>query len=68
MVRPRSREDRGTAYQWFQVLMGSKKRALGEILQNGDDEVEQDRIAGEEVAGTITEAEKARIMLDLRPR
>jgi SNF2 family DNA or RNA helicase len=54
--------------QWFQVLMGSKKRALGELPENGEEEIEQDRIASEEVAGTITEAEKARVMLDLRPR
>ena len=54
--------------QWFQVLMGSKKRALGEIPENGDGEVPQDRIASEEIGGTITESEKARVMLDLRPR
>jgi hypothetical protein len=54
--------------QWFQVLMGSKKRALGEIPENGEEEVQQDRIANEEVGGTITEAEKASVMLDLRPR
>jgi hypothetical protein len=54
--------------QWFQVLMGSKKRALGEIPENGEEEVQQDRIASEEIGGTITEAEKACVMLDLRPR
>ena len=54
--------------QWFQVLMGSKKRALGEIPENGEGEVQQDRITSEELGGTITEAEKACVMLDLRPR
>ena len=54
--------------QWFQVLMGSKKRALGEVPENGEEEVQQDRIATEEIGGTITEAEKASVMLDLRPR
>jgi ERCC4-related helicase len=53
--------------QWFQVLMGSKKRALGEIPENSEEEVPQDRIAGDELGGTVTESERARVMLDLRP-
>jgi hypothetical protein len=54
--------------QWFQVLMGSKKRALGEIPENSEGQVQQDRIASDELAGIITEAEKACVVLDLRPR
>lgn len=54
--------------QWFQVLMGSKKRALGEIPENDEGEVPQDRISTDELGGTITEAEKACIVLDLRPQ
>jgi hypothetical protein len=46
--------------QWFQVLMGSQKRALGEIPENGEAEVPQDRIASEDLGETITDSEKAR--------
>ncbi len=53
--------------QWFQVLMGSKKRALGEIPENSEEDVRQDRITIDEPEGTITESEKARVMLDLQP-
>lgn len=53
--------------QWFQVLMGSKKRVLGTIPENSESEIPQDRIASDEPGGTITESEKARVMLDLRP-
>jgi hypothetical protein len=47
--------------------MGSKKRALGQVPENGEAEVPQDRIGIDEVGGTITESEKTYVMLDLRP-
>ncbi|MEZ6051293.1 MAG: helicase-related protein [Planctomycetaceae bacterium] len=53
--------------QWFQVLIGSKKKELGVLPEDIDQEVDQDRISDDSPIGVLTESEKARIMLDLRP-
>jgi hypothetical protein len=53
--------------QWFQILIGSKKKELGLLPEQVEQEVDQDRIADESSAGTLTDAEKARVMLDLHP-
>jgi ERCC4-related helicase len=53
--------------QWFQILIGSKKRELGQLPEEADVEVAQDRFAESERGGGLTESEKARVMLDLRP-
>lgn len=53
--------------QWFQILIGSKRRELGELPENGDAEVEQDAIEEAPAAGVLTELEKSRVMLDLQP-
>ena len=53
--------------QWFQVLIGSKKREMGKLPDDIEDEIEQDRIEDRNTTGGLTEEEKARVMLDLRP-
>lgn len=53
--------------QWFQILIGSKRKELGLLPEEVDEEVEQDRIADKDFEGRITDAEKVRVMLDLRP-
>ena len=53
--------------QWFQVLIGSKRKELGQLPDDADTEVAQDRIAENEGGGALTDAEKRRVMLDLRP-
>jgi len=53
--------------QWFQILIGSKKKELGLLPEQVEQEVDQDQIADESSAGILTDAEKARVMLDLRP-
>ena len=53
--------------QWFQILIGSKKKELGLLPEQVDQEVEQDQIADDSLAGTLTDDEKARVMLNLRP-
>jgi len=54
--------------QWFQILIGSKKRALGQLPEDVEAKVDQDRIDEDDMVGALTEAEKARVMFDLRPR
>jgi ERCC4-related helicase len=53
--------------QWFQILIGSKKKELGLLPEEVEQEVDQDRIADDGSAGALTNAEKVRVMLDLRP-
>ena len=53
--------------QWFQILIGSKKKELGLLPEEVEAEVDQDQIEDENSGGSLTEAEKARVMLDLRP-
>jgi hypothetical protein len=53
--------------QWFQVLIGSKKKELGLLPEEGEAEVDQDRIEEDGSGGSLTDAEKERVMLDLRP-
>jgi hypothetical protein len=53
--------------QWFQILIGSKKRELGTLPEAVEDEVGQDQIEEDLGAGALTESEKRRVMLDLRP-
>jgi hypothetical protein len=53
--------------QWFQILIGSKKKELGLLPEEAEQEVDQDRIADDGSAGALTDAEKTRVMLDLRP-
>lgn len=53
--------------QWFQILIGSKKKELGRLPEEVDQEVAQDQVADEDSSSTLTEKEKARVMLDLRP-
>jgi ERCC4-related helicase len=60
--------------QWFQVLIGSKRRELGEIREGEQDDPETsasegdgDQIEDALDRGRLTPAEKAAVMLDLRP-
>ena len=53
--------------QWFQILIGSKKRELGQLPEEIEQEVPQDQIADDGSGGALTDAEKRRVMLDLRP-
>jgi len=53
--------------QWFQILIGSKKKELGLLPEEAEQEVNQDQITDDRSAGTLTESEEARVMLDLRP-
>lgn len=53
--------------QWFQILIGSKKKELGLLPDEAEQEVDQDRIADDGSTGGLTDAEKERVMLDLRP-
>jgi hypothetical protein len=53
--------------QWFQVLIGSKRKELGELPEDADKEVAQDDVEDCESFGALTEAEKKAVMLDLRP-
>lgn len=53
--------------QWFQVLIGSKKKELGALPEQVEQEIDQDRIVDDGSTGALTNTEKARVMLDLRP-
>lgn len=65
--------------QWFQVLIGSKRRELGSIpdddidgeptaINEDDDSTNMgDRLQDVESTGLLTEAEKKSVLLDLRP-
>lgn len=53
--------------QWFQILIGSKKKELGLLPEEVEAEVDQDRIEDDGSGGALTDSEKARVMLDLRP-
>jgi hypothetical protein len=59
--------------QWFQILIGSKRRELGEIKDGEDGEtpatIEQEDKEIEDVLerGRLTPEEKMAVMLDLRP-
>lgn len=59
--------------QWFQILIGSKRRELGEIKPESKDdsetssEIEGPQIEDELELGRLTLEEKAMVMLDLRP-
>ena len=53
--------------QWFQILIGSKRKELGQLPEGVDQEVAQDQIEDESSGGALTENEKVRVMLDLRP-
>ena len=53
--------------QWFQILIGSKKKELGQLPEEAENEVDQDRIIDDVTGGMLTDAEKVRVMLDLRP-
>ena len=50
-----------------QILIGSKKKELGLLPEEVEAEVDQDRIEDDGSAGALTDGEKARVMLDLRP-
>lgn len=53
--------------QWFQILIGSKRKELGLLPEDAEQEVDQDRIPDDGSTGALTEKEKSRVMLDLRP-
>jgi hypothetical protein len=57
--------------QWFQILIGSKRRELGNIVDEGDSPrtASSDLLLQiEEVTpGQLTEEEKEAVTLDLRP-
>lgn len=53
--------------QWFQILIGSKKRELGGLPEEVEHEVAQDQIADDGSVGVLTDSEKAKVMLNLRP-
>ena len=53
--------------QWFQILIGSKKKELGVLPEEVEQEVDQDRISDDRCVGVLTNVEKLKVMLDLRP-
>jgi hypothetical protein len=53
--------------QWFQILIGSKKKDLGLLPEKAEQEVDQDRVPADDSVGALTGEEIARVMLDLRP-
>ena len=53
--------------QWFQILIGSKRKELGLLPAEVEAEVDQDRIEDDGSSSALTEGEQARVMLDLRP-
>ncbi len=56
--------------EWFQVLIGSKKRELGampETSNDDDDAIAQDEIEEQSSGNALTASEKERVMFDLRP-
>src|SRR5262249_35039713 len=56
--------------QWFQVLIGSKRRELGEIRpvdEGASGSEEEEQIEGDLDRGRLTPEEKAAVMLNLRP-
>jgi ERCC4-related helicase len=57
--------------QWFQVLIGSKRKELGQIdddeLILTKDDVDEGPIEDRDDAGRLTEEEKQAVMIDLRP-
>jgi hypothetical protein len=61
--------------QWFQILIGSKRRELGKIESAEEDdpgssaaEMKKEQIDDVLERGRLTPAEKAAVMLDLRPQ
>jgi len=60
--------------QWFQILIGSKRKELGEIKPDSEDdsgtlsEGEDHMVEDDMDLGRLTPKEKTMVMLDLRPR
>ena len=61
--------------QWFQILIGSKRRELGEIRPDEENdsggsssEAEDTQVEDDLERGRLTAEEKAAVLLDLRPR
>jgi hypothetical protein len=60
--------------QWFQILIGSKRRELGEIIPDDEagaetgSEPDEEPIEDASERGRLTPEEKAAVMLDLRPQ
>jgi hypothetical protein len=60
--------------QWFQILIGSKRRELGEIKPESEEdpgassEAEGPQVEDDLERGRLTPEEKTMVMLDLRPR
>jgi hypothetical protein len=60
--------------QWFQILIGSKRRELGHIEPDDGNtptaatDTDDISVEDEDERGRLTLAEKAAVMLDLRPR
>ena len=56
---------------WFQVLIGSKKRALGQLPRGYetalDDEDPEEQFAEDETVGRLAPEERNAIVLDLTP-
>lgn len=57
--------------QWFQVLIGSKRRELGQIdeeeVLSAEADVDEGAIEDREDSGRLTDDEKLAVMIDLRP-
>lgn len=53
--------------QWFQILIGSKKKDLGRLPEQPEDDADQDWVANDGSVEALTGDEMARVMLDLRP-
>lgn len=60
--------------QWFQILIGSKRRELGEIKPDDEDnsevssEIDSPQVDDDMERGRLTREEKEKVMLDLRPQ
>ncbi|MBI4524535.1 MAG: DEAD/DEAH box helicase family protein [Deltaproteobacteria bacterium] len=53
--------------QWFQILIGSKRRELGELSPDERNDEAKEVIEDVTDLGRLTPGEKAAVMLDLRP-
>jgi len=57
--------------QWFQVLIGSKRKELGQIdddeLLSAQVDIDEGLIEDRDDSGRLTNDEKMAVMIDLRP-
>ena len=54
--------------QWFQILMGAKKRQLGKLPEEEIEAADEEDGPEEESEGRLLPEERVKVMFDLRPR